>query len=79
MAIHQCAHCARKIDDQEDSYEAHEVVFDTGTHWRFYHSHCLDDLRSSEHKLKAMGKKPKQTLPKEVRAIKASWTGQTLL
>ena len=79
MAIHQCAHCARKIDDQEDSYEAHEVVHARGTHWRYYHANCIDDVRSREHKLKAMGKAPKQTVSKAVRSIKGSWSGEAVL
>ena len=79
MAIHQCCVCGKKIDDQEDSYEAHEVVHANGTHWRYYHALCIDDVRSHEHRAKAMGKKPKQTVPTAVRSIRASWTGQAVL
>jgi len=75
----QCACCAKKIDDQEDDYEAMEVRNERGTTWYYFHPVCLDDVRSQEHKLKEMGKPPKQTIPKNVSSIKGSWSGQAVL
>lgn len=75
----QCCGCARKIDDQEDDYEAMEVTNERGTVWYYFHPSCIDDVRSQERRLSAMGKTPKQTLPKKISSIKGSWSGQAVL
>lgn len=75
----QCACCGKKIDDQEDNYEAMEVRNERGAVWYYFHVNCLDDLRATEQKRKSLGKATKSVLSQNVVAIKGSWTRQAVL
>lgn len=79
MAVWQCVCCGGKVDDQEDNFEALEVENEAGRIWYYYHTLCLDDLRTIERKLKDMGTPEKSPLPKKVRGSKGSWSGSSLL
>lgn len=76
--IFQCCRCGKKIDNQEDDYEALEVENDVGRVWFHYHVLCLDDMRTIERRFKELGTPEKSPIPKNIRGIKGSWTPPTV-
>mgnify|MGYP003461731648 FL=1 len=76
--LHQCACCGKKIDDQNDDWEALEVEHDFNRNWNYFHINCLDDLRTIERKFKELGTPEKSPLPKKVRGYRSSYAVQPL-
>ena len=76
--LHQCACCGKKIDDQNDDWEAMEVEHDCNRNWLYLHVNCLDDLRTIERKCAELGTPSKTILSKKVVGIRGSWSGQPL-
>lgn len=76
--LHQCCRCGKKIDDQEDDFEAMEVRNEYGRHWHYYHPLCLDDLRTIERKLKDMGIPSKTVFSQDVVGIKGTWSASAI-